>query len=83
MDITGASPTLVAKLTGHQKEVFSVAFSPSEALLATGSADASAVLWKTDPTEVIRDICADIGEPLTQDEWKRFVPERAYKQPCP
>ena len=34
-DITGTSPTLVAKLTGHQKEVFSVAFSPTESLLVS------------------------------------------------
>ena len=82
-DITDPSPTVVAKLTGHQDEVFSVAFSPTARLLATGSADASAVLWKTDPAEVIRGICADVGQPLTQDEWKRFIPERAYERPCP
>ncbi len=62
-DVSGARPRIVAKLTGHEAAVFSVAFSPTGDLLATGSADGSAVLWNTDPAEVIRKICAGVGEP--------------------
>jgi WD40 repeat protein len=36
----------VASLLGHSKYVFSVAFHPTEPLLATGGEDSKAKLWK-------------------------------------
>jgi hypothetical protein len=31
---------------------------------------------------VIREICAAAGSPLTAEEWRNAVADRAYRDPC-
>ncbi|HWG62724.1 MAG TPA: helix-turn-helix domain-containing protein [Streptosporangiaceae bacterium] len=77
-----AHPTLLADLTGPAGHVYSVSFSPGGRNLAAGSADGSVRIWDTGAGPAAASVCAMAGQPLTQGEWKSFLPGRAYQPPC-
>ena len=60
-------------LSGHEKSVSSVAFSPDGKTLTSGSWDTTIRLWIAQ-TETLADlVCKKIRRNLTQDEWRQFV----------
>ncbi|BCJ40010.1 hypothetical protein GCM10010168_28680 [Actinoplanes ianthinogenes] len=75
-------PVHYATLTGHAGAVYTVEFDPRRPVLVSGGADGYARMWLLDPAEVIRQACAGAGDPMTEQEWHRYVPGRAYLKPC-
>ena len=62
--------------------MYSIAYSPSGRTLAAASDDGTVDLWDTSPAAAQADVCADAGQPLTQQEWATYVPGLTYRAPC-
>jgi WD40 repeat protein len=60
----------------------SLAFSPDGATLAVARRDGIDLL-DTRPDQIAKSLCAAVGDPITQQEWDRYLPGRPYQPPCP
>ncbi|MCF0085839.1 MULTISPECIES: AAA family ATPase [unclassified Streptomyces] len=77
-----SSPTVMATLTGPTDHVYAVSFSPKGHTLAAGGADHTVRLWATDPAAAASRICAFAGAAISRNEWRQYLPNRAYDPPC-
>jgi hypothetical protein len=59
----------------------SLAFSHDGRLLAV-LANNSVDLWDTDPERLVPTLCASVGDPITPEQWKQYVPNLPYQPPC-
>ena len=75
-------PTPLGTLTGHTNDVNSVVFSPDGHTLATASDDHTARLWETNVDRVTASLCS-ITPAITKIEWDHYLPNLAYRPPCP
>ncbi|WP_324785173.1 TIR domain-containing protein [Streptomyces sp. H51] len=57
-----------------------LAFSPDGGLIAV-STDDSTLLWHTDVDAILRQLCAE-SVPITEPQWKQYLPDRPYDPPC-
>ncbi|MFI6599483.1 WD40 repeat domain-containing serine/threonine-protein kinase [Nonomuraea sp. NPDC050536] len=81
-DVT-APRELGAAVTGGQQDFLSAAFSPDGSILHT--IDQTGVLMDIpiDPGRVADAVCARAGRTLTEAEWRRYLPDVDYADPCP
>ncbi|HEX6356238.1 helix-turn-helix domain-containing protein [Actinophytocola sp.] len=75
-------PTRTAVLANAGSPLNTAVFHPAADLLAAGGDDRVVRTWHTDESAVIADICASIGDPITQREWRTHVPDVPYTPPC-
>jgi WD40 repeat protein len=75
-------PDLRATLPAHTGSVFTVAFDPGNGILISGGADRTTRLWNISTSQVATFICATAGDPVTAEEWARYVPGEPYRRPC-
>jgi WD40 repeat protein len=57
-------------------------FSPDGKWLATAGMSAPVVLWDIDPHSWKERACRIAGRNLTQEEWKRYLPDKSYQKTC-
>ena len=76
------NPSLITTLIGPAGHVYSVAFAPAGGELAASSDDGTVHLWDTDPATAQSAICANLGQPLTREEWAAYIPDVPYRAPC-
>jgi WD40 repeat protein/transcriptional regulator with XRE-family HTH domain len=75
-------PVVTATLTRPTNAMYTNVFSPDGLVLAGGGADTAIRLWDPDPARVAIWVCATAGTPVTQAEWRQYVPDIAYDPPC-
>ncbi len=77
-------PQLLATFTGsHEGIVRRISFNPKRKIFATGSDDKSVRLWTADPDQIAERACASPTGQITQDEWRRYLPNITYQSVCP
>nr|WP_191252232.1 WD40 repeat domain-containing protein [Amycolatopsis oliviviridis] len=82
-DVTNPeSPRWLATLTAALDSIFVVEFTPDGRALTAGTAEKAIRLWETDPDRAAAQICAAVGQRITEQEWFRYVPDRAYAPQC-
>lgn len=81
-DVGDASaPREVALLATHERfSTAGLAFSPDGGLIAVATDD-STQLWHTDADAVLGRLCAE-SVPITESQWKQYLPDRPYDPPC-
>ena len=77
------TPTPWAELTGGGGQMFVGNFSPNGKLIAGGTSADAVTLWSATPDLATSKICSLVGAPLTEAQWKIYLPEQAYRPPCP
>ena len=76
------APIELATMTGATDAVYTVTFTPDGAGLAAGTAERRVRFWTVDPERVAERICATVGTPLTEAEWRRYVPDVPFTPRC-
>ncbi|MCP2197166.1 WD40 repeat domain-containing protein [Lentzea flava] len=76
-------PVRVAVLSAGTSPLNTVAFHPSGDVLVTGGGDRRLRLSRTDENAGIAAICAGVGDPITEHEWRTYLPDVPYTPPCP
>ena len=61
----------------------SAAFSPDGRFLLTGYDEHAAALWLWRSSDLRDQACARLTSNLSQDEWRRWLPNQPYRQTCP
>jgi hypothetical protein len=76
----------VSRLVFHEL-VESVALSPDGRYLVTasvpGETELVVSLDPSRPQDLIDEACSRLTANLTQEEWKRFLPDQKYRKTCP
>jgi len=67
---------------GDLMDFYDLAFSPDGTTLAIIRSGAGVDLWDTDPEHIVAGLCNAVGDPISRDEWERYLPGREYRPPC-
>ncbi|GAB2660461.1 hypothetical protein GCM10027169_24160 [Gordonia jinhuaensis] len=77
----GTTVTSDAVLRAFPGHVYDARFGAGGTLLATGEKGAL-TMWQRDPDQIIAQRCAAIGDQITREEWKTYLPDLGYSPPC-
>lgn len=77
------SPVHTATLAGPLNGAYSVAFSPDGRTLVAGGTNGTVQMWNTSVTDAAAWICSVAGEPMTETQWRLYVPGQTYRPVCP
>jgi WD40 repeat protein/transcriptional regulator with XRE-family HTH domain len=62
--------------------MYSVSLRPDGLQVSAGGAPEAVYTWSLDPAEARARICALAGDPVSRQEWNRYVPSVPYQQVC-
>ncbi|GAA1479821.1 hypothetical protein GCM10009624_02610 [Gordonia sinesedis] len=80
--IDGSKPEVEAIVQGFAGTVFDVRFAADDVLLASGG-NGAIDSWRMDPDRLIADACRRPGGgPITDAEWRTYLPAVPYDPPC-
>lgn len=71
----------MAILQGPATTTWALQFAPDGHTLASAADDIH--LWDTDPQRAIRRICGHAGDPISETEWTKTIPDEPYRKVCP
>ncbi|MDG4810998.1 caspase family protein [Micromonospora sp. WMMD1120] len=57
-------------------------FTPDGRQLTVNSGDGRVDFWDVDPARAVGRICASVGDPISPEQWARYVPSLPYRPPC-
>ncbi|MFJ2033262.1 caspase family protein [Streptosporangium sp. NPDC087985] len=82
-DVADAThPQNLATFTGDGGAVSALAFSPEGDILAAAGADGVVRMWAMRPEKLLRQLCANAGDPITPAQWSQYLEALDYKPPC-
>ncbi|RPE38927.1 WD40 repeat protein [Streptomyces sp. Ag109_O5-1] len=81
-DLTRPAPWGKALTAGHTEAIETAAYRPDGQLLATAGPDGTIELTPLGLGQAIRRICAGTAGQLTPPEWRDYIRELPYAQPC-
>ncbi len=83
-DLDGAAhPTIDANLSAMSDGgVYAVAFDPAGVRVVAGGSAERLDTWSIDPEEAAARVCTWLGDPITEQEWNRYVPSVPRSSPC-
>jgi WD40 repeat protein/DNA-binding SARP family transcriptional activator len=82
-DVATATTLGGSWLTGPgRKDQLAAAFTPNSRRVFIVSATGEAWVWDVDPTSWEARACRIAGRPLTQAEWRLYLPDRPYEPAC-
>jgi WD40 repeat protein len=71
-------------LTGHDKAVSGMAFTPDGRTLVSAGRDATIRFWNlAQPTDLEARVCDLAQRPITPQEWTFHLPGKPYEAVCP
>jgi WD40 repeat protein len=77
-----SAPSLVAQWPqGDATSIDGLAFASAGDTLVIES-DQDMTVWSTSPAIIERDLCRGVGDQITPQQWRRYVPGLAYRPPC-
>jgi hypothetical protein len=62
--------------------VYTLDYQAQRDLLAAGGAGNTTWLWHTDPRNAAALVWPTVGDAITLQEWRQYVPDWAYRPPC-
>ncbi|PZG02151.1 nSTAND1 domain-containing NTPase [Micromonospora deserti] len=77
------APSRYAALTPSAGPVHALDIHPGGELLAASSIAGAVHLWHLNVDTVTDRVCATIGDPITEQEWRTHLPDIPYQPPCP
>ncbi|WP_353107659.1 hypothetical protein [Gordonia sp. (in: high G+C Gram-positive bacteria)] len=80
-DVSG-TPTESMVIRSFPGNVYDVRFIGDHTVLAAG-AGGRVESWSLEPDDLIAAQCARVGDQITEDEWKTYIPGLDYAPPCP
>lgn len=81
-DLLNGAKEMGSGLLDHGSNVYSLAFSPDGAWLASGDADGNVFLWLGSPAAWRGRLCQMAGRNLTQAEWQELALDAPYHVTC-
>ncbi|WP_368856145.1 WD40 repeat domain-containing protein [Lentzea flava] len=63
-------------MTGHDRDVAAISFSPDGTYLASGGNDTTVRLWEVDVERAAARLCERHPAPLTPQQWAEHFPKR-------
>jgi WD40 repeat protein len=75
-------PVTVAILSASRTAVWALGFSPDGHTVVTGGSDRTVRLWETDPARAADQVCVAGGDPVSSDEWTKYLPGVPYRKVC-
>ncbi|WP_405021326.1 caspase family protein [Kitasatospora sp. NBC_00070] len=76
------NPRRSSYLPASSRAAYALQFTPDGEFLAIVRASTGLELWDTNPERAIGEICDSVGDPITPQEWKRYLPDSPYEPPC-
>jgi WD40 repeat protein/transcriptional regulator with XRE-family HTH domain len=65
----------------NDDDIDALGFSPvGQVLVAEGEHDIN--LWSTNPTQIVQNLCASVGDTVTPAQWREYIPGLPYRPPC-
>ncbi|MEU5991725.1 helix-turn-helix domain-containing protein [Spirillospora sp. NPDC047418] len=77
-----SGPRALATLAASAEAVYIDVAVPARPLLVTAGVGREVRLWNLDPEEVAAHVCATAGTPITEPEWRRYLPSAPFDPPC-
>jgi WD40 repeat protein/transcriptional regulator with XRE-family HTH domain len=71
----------IAILQASPATTWALQFTPDGQQLAAAAGNIH--LWETDPRRAIAHICQHVGDPLSEAEWAKNIPDAPYQNVCP
>lgn len=73
------TPALVAHVGNGVRQTISFV---RDDLLAVATEHGVVDLWNLDASAAVPWLCAGVGDPITEEQWRRNVPDLPYSRPC-